>query len=376
LGGFYYFADRLVAVLRGLLEEALDYPVPVVPCTTLPTHRLADRQRHLLAYLERLTTATLPGAERIHLIGHSTGGVDAQLLACTEPVEGEPWDEAETAVRRKIASVVTISAPHHGTRLADSWLAALGENPLAGLGAYVPEVLQFAYHLVRLIPQEAAAIARLQLAHPRDVLAFLARVAFNRDLIADLRPESMEALRERLTPEPEVALTCFATAAEPHENGDRPSDPFFKEMYALTKGDGRETSTDVLAAVRSLNDLIEHRRELVVCSDRKRIPSRIRAGLNDGVVNTARQLVDPSDPSQLGGLVIADHADVLGHYDRQDSLVEGEPYNAGLFHSGAGFGDDEFFALHRRVAQAILAAVPGARKGDDSAFEVLTIQPA
>ena len=32
-GGFYYFADRLLAVLRGLLEEALGYPVPVVPCT-------------------------------------------------------------------------------------------------------------------------------------------------------------------------------------------------------------------------------------------------------------------------------------------------------------------------------------------------------
>src|SRR5205807_708514 len=36
-GGFYYFADRLIAVLRGLLEEPLGYPVPVVPVTTLPT---------------------------------------------------------------------------------------------------------------------------------------------------------------------------------------------------------------------------------------------------------------------------------------------------------------------------------------------------
>jgi hypothetical protein len=39
LGGFYYFADRLMAVIRGLLEEGLERPVPVVPCTTLPTTR-------------------------------------------------------------------------------------------------------------------------------------------------------------------------------------------------------------------------------------------------------------------------------------------------------------------------------------------------
>jgi hypothetical protein len=43
----------------------------------------------------------------------------------------------------------------------------------------------------------------------------------------------------------------------------------------------------------------------------------------------------------------------LATMDRQDSLIEGTPYNAGLFHSGAGFGDDEFFKLYRRVAEAI-----------------------
>ena len=70
--------------------------------------------------------------------------------------------------------------------------------------------------------------------------------------------------------------------------------------------------------------------------------------------SACRQVVDPNDRSQVGGFVVADHADVLGHYDRQDSLIEGSPYNAGLFHSGAGFGDDEFFKLYRRVAEAIL----------------------
>jgi pimeloyl-ACP methyl ester carboxylesterase len=376
IGGFYYFADRLVAVLRGLLEEAVEHPVPVVPCTTLPTHGLADRQRHLLDYLTRLSAEKLSGVERIHLVGHSTGGVDAQLLACTTPLEGRSWGKAANAVRRKIASVVTISAPHHGTRLADSWLAYLGENPVLSWGAYVPETLRFGYHLLRLLPQEAPAIARLQLAHPKDVIGFLGHVAFNRALIDDLRPARMEAVRSVLAPEPEVALTCFVTATEPRDGGDRPSDPFFAHMYGLTAGDDAEASAPVQGCARLLDDLIKRRTDLVVCSDRRRLPARVDAVLNDGVVNTARQLVTPSDPSQVGGFVVADHADVLGHYDRQDSLIEGEPYNAGLFHSGAGFGDDEFFRLHRRVAQAILKTMPGAQREDDAELDVVSIHPA
>ena len=50
-GGFYYFADRLIAVLRGLLEEPLGYPVPVVPVMTLPTDNLGNRQAELLQNL-------------------------------------------------------------------------------------------------------------------------------------------------------------------------------------------------------------------------------------------------------------------------------------------------------------------------------------
>jgi hypothetical protein len=75
--------------------------------------------------------------------------------------------------------------------------------------------------------------------------------------------------------------------------------------------------------------------------------------LNDGVVNSARQIVNLNE-EELAGFVVADHADVLGHYDRQDGLIAGRPFNAGLFHSGAGFGDPQFFELYRRVAQEIL----------------------
>jgi hypothetical protein len=63
-------------------------------------------------------------------------------------------------------------------------------------------------------------------------------------------------------------------------------------------------------------------------------------------------------PEELGGVVLADHGDVLGHYPRVDPLARDmrKAIHPGLFHSGAGFRDDEFFGLFRRVASCILAS--------------------
>src|SRR2546426_2130613 len=241
-GGFYYFADRLLAVLRGLLEEPLGYPVPVVPCTTLPTDSLAKRQDHLVKYLGDLCATSLPGVERtisgverIHLIGHSTGGVDAQLLACTKSFDGRAWDRKANAVRKKIKSVVTISAPHYGTGLADSRLARWGENPLLHPTAILPEARTL-IDLLLLVPRDLAAAAGFEFAAPNDVIKFMWQIARNRDLIEDLKPERMEAVRARVSSDPEIALTCFVTGTMPRDDPTRPSDPFFRDMYRLTQG--------------------------------------------------------------------------------------------------------------------------------------------
>jgi pimeloyl-ACP methyl ester carboxylesterase len=360
LGGFYYFADRVIAALRGFLEEPLGYGVPVVPVTTLPTDSLAKRQATLIESLRTLCEKKLSGVERIHLVGHSTGGVDVQLLACTEALEGRAWDRRANEIRRRIRSVVTISAPHHGTSLADSWLADWAENPILGRAPMVPEVIKLGYHLIGLVPQEAPLLARLQLAHPRAIVKFFAQVALHRELIEDLRPAHMEKLRATLTPERGVALTCFVTGTELRRTGDRPSDAFFRDMYGLTEGDGK-VSAAVEECRALLKDLVARRPDWMIRSNRSLRPF-VDARLNDGVVNTVRQIVHCDRPDEVGGFVVADHADVLGHYDRQDSLIEGTSYNEGLFHSGAGFGDDEFFRLYRRVAAAILKTISSTRR--------------
>jgi len=350
----------------------LGHPVPVVPVTTLPTDSLGNRQDGLLQNLAG-TCEKLSGVERLHLIGHSTGGVDAQLLACAKSFDGRAWDKKANAVRKKIKSVVTISAPHYGTGLADSRLARWGENPLLHPTAILPEARTL-IDLLFLVPRDLAAAAGFEFTAPNDVIKFMWQVAQNRDLIEDLKADRMEAVRARLSSDPEIALTCFATGTMPREDSTRPSDPFFKDMYRLTQG-SEAASLAVTDCDRFLRTLVQEHPDLVIRNGESKMPA-ISPTLNDGVVNTVRQIVNPGRREEVGGFVVADHADVLGHYDRQDALIGGEPYNAGLFHSGAAFGDDEFFGLYRRVAQAILKTVPGAQREEEvPELDVVSIQP-
>jgi len=360
-GGFYYFADRVVAAIRGLLEEALGRRVPVVACATLPTDALARRQHFLVDYLHTLCTTRLAGVRRIHLVGHSTGGVDAQLLAGTTTVAGARWSARAQTVRRRIASVVTISAPHHGTGLADSRLARFGENPLRHPTAIAPTALTL-FHLLAVLPREAEATLGLQVARPNDVLKFLFQIVRHRELIADLRPVHMAQVRSTVRHDPSIPLTCFVTGTVPRRGGGE-SDPFFRDLYGMTADGSAHVGSDVGSAVldrnrRLLTAALAGRGDAVIVGPEGRVPAAVDLRLNDGIVNSARQLVDGAEPGQFGGFVVADHGDVIGHYDRQDDLIDGAPFNAGLFHSGARFGDDQFFELYRRVANAILRAVP------------------
>src|SRR4051812_20099289 len=81
-GAETYFADRFIAGLRCVLEARGVVGVPVVSVSTLGIASLAARQEDLLRELTALETP-VPGAPRLggrrtwHLLGHSTGGVDA-----------------------------------------------------------------------------------------------------------------------------------------------------------------------------------------------------------------------------------------------------------------------------------------------------------
>ena len=348
VGGFYYFSERISATLRARLEVDAGRSVPVFPCCTLPIGSFETRQAFLVEQLTRLCDR-FPSLRRLHLVGHSAGGVDVQLITCDRPVSGE-WSGAAQRVRDKIRSVVAIAAPQRGTALAKAaatrLLADLSLANLRGIGS----LARLFMDLVRLVPRQYNVFgkgllgARSQLP---EIARFLRQMFCHRDLLVDLLPERMAELRARVRPDPRAKLTSFVTVATLSAEVSVPPDPFFRQLYELTAqhaqgGDG------VSAALSRL----QGHGVPVIGGDASTLADATVAS-SDGVVTSALQLLDPDDPAELAAVVVADHADVIGHYDRAPGPFDDRPPQEGMFHSGSGFDDDRFFQLYGRVGDAI-----------------------
>jgi pimeloyl-ACP methyl ester carboxylesterase len=362
-GTFFYFADRLSATIRGHLEALLPYGVPVIPLETGPADGLAYRQRHFLDAIDAILPS-LGGVERIHLVGHSTGGLDAELLLRRDRVDRKPWTEKQLLIRRRIASVTTIAAPHYGTTLAVTDLARWIAHPVTRFslfGATLPAAAAF----FETLPEHALSFGQV-LGGSKALAQFLARFFERRQLLGDLAPELIE--RERATnPRDSLApVSCFITC--PLQNPSMPrgpiEDPDSLFLYLTNHTAGARVarvSPDVASNIARMNDRSAMHIESASVVPR---PEHDFDEIdNDAVVNSARQLLPTAE---LAAIVYGDHADVLGHYDRRDPTSANRVINEGVFRSGARFGDDEFFRLYREVATRIARAAqtqPGADAG-------------
>jgi pimeloyl-ACP methyl ester carboxylesterase len=351
VGGFYYFAERCLSVIRGALEVRLGRVAPVVPCCTLPAGRLVERQKFLLDWLVTLAEKC-PGVERFHLVGHSAGGLDGYLLTCQRPLFDGAWGRY-AAVRAKIASVATIASPIHGTRLVSSDVAEFFSLPERHLSA-TPMVARLLWALGCLAPRVAfqSGIVDGVLSAVPATLRFANQLVQHRELIADLAPEAMAALHRQNPSEGRVPVTNFVTTTLVSEQVSREASPFFLDLRDLTAGRGEPA---LARGVEENLALLSRHAEGAIRARGVSAP-RIDATVSDGVVNSVYQILDAEGAPGFGGIFVADHADVLGHYDREDALSEGPPLNGGLFHSASRFGDDQFFELYRRIAVSIARA--------------------
>jgi hypothetical protein len=384
-GGFRYFADRVSAALRGALQQRLHRPVPVVPVTTEPTATLGQRQERLLALLDRLDSRLDGKVARLHLVGHSSGGVDAWFLSCLRPLAHPTWgDIPHHKIRGKLASVTAIAAPHRGTCLVATPLADLFRHRALPrsfselrLELRLCRDVALATSHTKLPVAEALVGAALS---KREAIKFLWQVLRQQGLVNDLLHASMERRHDLIPPEhrpgQEIRRRSFVTmvlrdnACDPPDNSG--PDRLFLDLYDATAAAlGLPLDNGVKRASNRIGEALRHRGRVICSHDgiRQRLlrdfgdSVQAAAAVNDGIVTSALQLVDPeSDSDELAGIVVGDHADVIGHYDRVDPYVDRvdgtPPLNAGLFHSGSQFGDDQFFALYDRVADEISCAVP------------------
>jgi pimeloyl-ACP methyl ester carboxylesterase len=403
-GDFAYFADRVGAAVRGALTARYRRPISVVPVPIPPTGSLAERQLALGKTLVRRAGALAQNRGQelagVHLIGHSTGGVDAQLLTLTQPLTDHRWDDFDGVdvewLRARIKSVISIGSPHRGTCLASGPLSkALGSDSLLELIAHTPEALEAAAKLLISGVHSSLAIFRDEdtktllkgALASRETSRFFAEIVRSRALLHDLDPHTAETRYETLGPALPLLRRSFVTVAgmTPTVKDDvltrvaallwrsdkrgtaalsdappAPPDPLFHTLSELASGRDNGCSQRAPAAAIGLLRAAQSDPTKVIGRWPKQLPMEIDGAINDGVVNSARQLIAGDDRDELAAIVIADHLDVIGHYNRSMWVTDpktGEeserPQIAGLLHSGSDFRDDQFFELIDRICEAM-----------------------
>jgi hypothetical protein len=187
------------------------------------------------------------------------------------------------------------------------------------------------------------------------------------DLLDDLQP-SRDPRHQH--PKDEIVRRSFVTITGKPVLGETVTsldDSFFRDLSRRASGwdtGSAEEGPLVQASVARLQAAIESEQadDLIIRGEGIDVPKVIDAGHNDGVVNSARQLMNPSDPDELAGIVVSDHFDVVGYYDRHVFKLDENGHEqttqvlSGLLHSGSGFRDDQFFELYRRVGEVITAS--------------------
>jgi len=360
LGDHGYFAQTVGQTLANRLEKAdLAGPIEVDAFETIPAGSLDERADKLREQLREVLWRH-PNA-KFHLVGHSTGGLDAELLLRTPRPKQRRTAEDEQ-VRDAVRSIVTIAAPLAGTSLASSPLARffaidspgdLLEAPLALLLLRGPRAAIAGLRAIAgllLCDSAVASLVRGVLQSRGIGSSYALSLILTRALIDDLRPEIVErVLDEETREDPKLArvprfrfVTIARRALKPTA-----ASALFQLLYSATAD-----ATPKDARVDELG------RQLAARADKLRVIGahplpRLDAAASDGVVNTFRQLLVASDVSlaseldRVVALVVADHIDVVGYFEGKDGQANG------FLSSGSDFRDGQFNELHQAIAQTI-----------------------
>ena len=230
LGQIAYFGHVRRVLATRLAAAGLDARIHIVhtpPTASLP--RRAARVAATIAATARDDTGPL------HLIGHSSGGLDARLFTAPEVALPTSLDVERLAAR--VRSVVTIATPHHGTPLASFFTTLRGQQLLQLLSLLTIYMLHFGHlplagllwmgsRFVRLGDLVANSELLDELfgrlledftpARRRSVRAMLRDVVHDQALMLQLTPEAMEVFNASVLPRPGVRYgAVVAEAARP-----------------------------------------------------------------------------------------------------------------------------------------------------------------
>ena len=222
---FVHIERALVRELRALGNDAATWVVDVPPTASI---------RRRAARLAELVASTSAGQDGpIHLVGHSTGGIDVRLVA--SPGANLGCDDAALAWLPRLASVTSLSAPHYGTPLAAFFATVsgqrmlyalsaltfigltLGSPPLAATSALVVAIARIDHALgldIRVLDRATDRLLHvLGEARSREVRAYLGAIGSDQGAVVQVMPEAIDLFQASVRDRPDVAYQCTATMA-------------------------------------------------------------------------------------------------------------------------------------------------------------------
>lgn len=355
LGDISYFAG-----VGALLEAALARAGITATVTEVVTPPTASIRRRAARVVEALAeVATQPGD--IHLIGHSTGGLDARLaIAQTASLP----TNARIADYGRIRSLVSISCPHFGTNVSTYFTRPLGRALFRLVSRYLVLMLERGRLPLKLLLRLGYWVVRLrdpfrkrrstfdQLYERllndlsddrrRELAQFLRQISEEQALLFQLTPAGCDLLNA-CTLDPPVAHASVVTcAAAPRFRTLLRSfvhlyTQLMYPLYWLLHRLSREPD-NALRAQHTAAQL-----------------ARVDAGLGRSADGADTDGIVPV-LSQIWGEVLhvarGDHLDVVGQYGAEGD----EAWGGDWLPSNSGFDDEAFAALWGDVAAFIAAS--------------------
>lgn len=344
LAGYDYFTH----VRTGLEQRFRDAGVPVsfedIPSP--PTSSLRERARVLATTISRTAGTSGP----IHLVGHSTGGLDARLVVAPN-TNLHLSDELMTWAPR-VRTVVSVNSPHYGTPLASYFATVSGTRVLYAISLLTvvslklgePSLAIFSRLLSgfgsidafvrgesRLFGGMTDALLRFVDREGRtEITDFLGKIRTDQGAVIQTTPEAMDLFNAVADDNDSIRYGCVASAAP------RPRSMRFAWRI-------RSPSTAVTAALYATWYQFAGQRHPQYFY--ARVDEDDRRALELGV---GREVTDQDSDSvvptlsMLWGKLLwvgeADHLDVLGHFfdelrptEHTDWLTSGSRFNRRRF---------------------------------------------
>ncbi|WP_437931570.1 hypothetical protein WMF37_20690 [Sorangium sp. So ce291] len=368
--GFQSFGEvayfrRVPSMLVQRLEELGHDNVEVHECPTLPSGSIARRAQRALQFIAQRGGEK---AESIHIVGHSTGGLDARLLAAPG-VRLVPGG-LEEQIGRRIHSVITVSTPHFGTPIANVLLALPFQRTLEliGLLGMQPRGRTALVTLVRGLEKVARAdnwmgrtdtfldmvtskvLHRIGSDTEDPVWTFLHELSSDQGGAIQLTMESMHLFNAAVANRPGTRYSSVISVAPPPR-----SFPFCRADFLSPV---RAVSIFAFWALYRMAAMVPRQYPCTALDietlslNEHSAPVEITKTSNDGIVPCQSQAY-----GKVLDVVLGDHLGVVGQFPGS-----GGDRHADWLPCGAGFGEDQFRRLWSLVAREIADNIPVTRR--------------